>query len=593
MTQKIESDVYYNQGTITDTDWKEVKKSLGSTHKKYNKTQNTGKMIVRRRIRTRFSDSTQEITEYKKHIKYHNEIQIYFEGALEWEYGVIDEDGNEDWYVKGKGSLDSKQLYNIVNLVYNYTEVKDQLGYVTYYYSDSSGSIIKTVKPEYTDDKGNKYQEIAENNYVYNYTTKTTNHHIQITEERWYRIYYKHTDKEMEVLITHPTRKERSYHLGEYYIVIEKRTTSVPVSVQKTVHNYSYLFQPISVANKIKINGTEYLINKTTYTFDNNFNITKESNSIDSHTKHSKYYYTEDEFIINRVTEKWEYNKSNGEKLLIKVKLFYDDYGNLTEIQKNINGEMKTLTRYEYDDNYPGNLIKIIDANGNITEYEYSEKYRNAYPTKITKYLDGAPIHSYYEYDFYTGNITALIDYLGNRIEYKYDKLNRLIYTKNPDGSIKEVNYSTSLQRSEIILKNKYGKILQKKIKYYGDLGHLLTETIEDGQNSKIYNKTQYIYNKRAELIKKIQDPENKKITTEYLYDSAGRLRQILFPDGGKKEYTYYYDIANKNRIVEEISYPTDKEEDKQTIKKYYNFKGELIKIEYPYSLKQNTNMTS
>ena len=267
----------------------------------------------------------------------------------------------------------------------------------------------------------------------------------------------------------------------------------------------------------------------------------------------------------------------------------YDQQGNLqtkaSYTQDPTNGLTKWLQSTFRYDRY-GNLIKITDPLGNITEMEYSAEFQHAYPTLIKKMgptgtihdADGQPVRlpvNKYGYDFDSGLKHWELDPLGNLTEYRYDKINRLVKIIYPDDqdqaeldparsvaeltpahyrnrrnnpvkiqhyddqervtTVVNVNYNLDLTdpaKLTLIRANGLSPELFNKSKYYYDQlnryvrleQYLRAEELAAGQSSPFV--TEFSYNRFGEQAM-VLDAEGKLTATKY--DPLGRISKILY----------------------------------------------------------------
>ena len=198
----------------------------------------------------------------------------------------------------------------------------------------------------------------------------------------------------------------------------------------------------------------------------------------------------------------------------------------------NYQGKGYITINYDYD--HLGNRIKITDANGDVTKYEYDglkrpikEYWSISDIQNPGGYLD--VLKNEYQYDG-VGNKVIDIDANGNITRYTYDPLNRL----------KEVivgGYVTRYEYDKV--GNLLGVIFPKtsEISYEYDNAGNQIKFID--QLGNITGYTYYANN----LLKTITDRKGQ--VTTYSYDARGLLTSVENPDG---TISYLYDDAG-NRI--------------------------------------------
>lgn len=157
----------------------------------------------------------------------------------------------------------------------------------------------------------------------------------------------------------------------------------------------------------------------------------------------------------------------------------------------------------EYDDD--DNVVKRIDANGNITSYTYDDR----------------------------GNMLSLTDALGNSERYTYDdKFNQVTSFQDKNGNSYRFDYDDKGN-----LKSLSGPLDFSNSFTYNDKGWPLNTT--DGNS----NVTATTYNADGTTAK-VMDAAG--YTTTYSYDECGNILTIT--DGRNNTTTYAYD--NNNQII-------------------------------------------
>ena len=211
----------------------------------------------------------------------------------------------------------------------------------------------------------------------------------------------------------------------------------------------------------------------------------------------------------------------------------YDIFGNkLTE--KDPNGN---VTAYTYDKN--NNLLTVSDALGNVTNNTYDEKNR----LTATKNPDSSTIT--YSYDA-TDRLLCVTDALGNTVTYTYDPNGNVLTVTDAKGNIQITNVYDSFNRvtSTTIAS---GSVTANT---YDSNGNLLTvtDTLENTQSyvydslnravavtDKSGNKTSVDYNSKGNILSVSLDGAY----TNYTYDTNGNMLTETTSSGGLVEYTY------------------------------------------------------
>jgi YD repeat-containing protein len=130
------------------------------------------------------------------------------------------------------------------------------------------------------------------------------------------------------------------------------------------------------------------------------------------------------------------------------------------------NGEQRLF------DNTSGNLISIIDRNGNATQLTYDSVAR------LVTVTDPASRHLYFSYA--SGSsflVTGVTSDVGLSLSYAYDTQGRLIQVTNPDSSTVSFSYDSNSFISSVT--DSQGKILESHT--YDSSGHGLTSSRANG----------------------------------------------------------------------------------------------------------------
>lgn len=230
--------------------------------------------------------------------------------------------------------------------------------------------------------------------------------------------------------------------------------------------------------------------NTTTYTYDNNQNVTSEQNA------DSKITYTYD--LADQIT-RWTNARQQA------TNYTYDALGHVTAVKSadtnntytyDANGNVLTAdnanakTAFTYD---ALNRVVAYTTNGQTTKYTYDDR---GFMTKLT-YPSGKAVT--YDYDV-MGNMLAVTDWNGNKTAYEYDKNNQVVSVDNWNKTRETRSYDVSGQVTSIVVK-------------LGD---------------KVIQNETYAYDANHNLIK--QNNVNhtfdalNRLTSGYAYDKAGNI---------------------------------------------------------------------
>ncbi|GMQ61009.1 RHS repeat-associated core domain-containing protein [Vallitalea maricola] len=318
----------------------------------------------------------------------------------------------------------------------------------------------------------------------------------------------------------------------------------------------------------------------TTFIYDDRNNIVK-TISPEPHNYETKLDYDEND-NVTRIT------RPNG----VEENYTYDARNNLTEIEKQLDENTKAVTTFSYDDtgrrlsstnplgyttsyqynDYSPLPIKVIDPEGNITNYTYDNGNRVKTVTKDNSTLT-------YEYD-HLNNITKVIDQNGNITRMKYDKMGNLIKSIKPNqydiSSDDGIGTTYKYNDMDKIIKtiDPLGNIYANKYDNAGNLAKVINPNTYDDVKDDGEGKS-FVYDTNKRLIKTI-NPSGAQATIKY--DPLGNVLKSITAnnynettdDGEGISYTY----DSLNRIV------AIKDKDGNTISKnIYDEVGNIIKI--------------
>ena len=218
----------------------------------------------------------------------------------------------------------------------------------------------------------------------------------------------------------------------------------------------------------------------------------------------------------------------------------YDTDGNCTSKTLTYTSEegVKSVTeQYFYDD--AGNLIKIIDSEGNVTATEYNSM------GKVSSATDEKGRKTAYDYDDFgnlvkitypdntteaftydrEGNNLSATDRMGRTVTMKYDKVGNLISKTYPNGA--SVTYTYDANYNLVSETSASGGVT-----YY--------EYDKIGRNTAIIdaigNRTTFFYNAKSQL-ESMTDPMGRTYT--YSYDDNGNRIKTTYPDGTSVSSVY------------------------------------------------------
>ena len=218
-----------------------------------------------------------------------------------------------------------------------------------------------------------------------------------------------------------------------------------------------------------------------------------------------------------------------------------------------VSGDVVSSTSTVYD--AAGQAIKKIDANGNVTQYEFDANGRNVAT------IDALGNRTEFTYDA-AGRQLSMRDANGNTVSYEYDALGRKIKTIFPDGTYSTAKYNNLSQKIE----ETDAAGLATKFEY-NDAGQL-SAVVKPEVNGET-PRWEYSYNQYGQRTS-IKDPKGN--ITSFSYDYAGRQLSRTLPMGQKEtaEYNNYGQLIKqtdfKGQTVETIYDSLGR----QVAKKYY-----------------------
>jgi len=248
-------------------------------------------------------------------------------------------------------------------------------------------------------------------------------------------------------------------------------------------------------------------------------------------------------------------------------KMSYDSRKRLIS-QKDIYDSRERLTRYSYDEF--GNILQVIDPEGNSTVYEYDDLGRKVSETdsqgnvihfgydsrdNLVTLQDGNGNLTRFEYDLSNrlvkeikpllqetvysydgaGNLTAVIDANGRKTVYTYDNNNRLVESEvygNADDTVpgKSVAYSYN----DVGSLTGYDDSVTSATYIYDDLQRRTGETVNYGTFSLTHEYSYYANGWK----KQYSDPAGRIET--YGYDKAGKPLGLDLGSAGQVSYNGY-----------------------------------------------------
>jgi len=228
--------------------------------------------------------------------------------------------------------------------------------------------------------------------------------------------------------------------------------------------------------------------------------------------------------------------ETDGKKVVTDYS--YDALRRLTSITQDVGGaepsSANALTQLGYD--VQDNLVSVTDPNGGQTRYVYDDLGNLI---SMTSPDTGTSSYSYDE----SGNIATMTDAKGQVFNYSYDAQGRIILADAPGISddIRYVYDSCENGAGKLCSVNRDVVTVSYGYTAFGD----------------IKSSTQ--------SVATFAPYEQAEAQVSYIYDAAGRIRDMIYPGGNKVTYTYdaagnvYTVILNdgeKNLVTGALYYP-------------------------------------
>ena len=172
-----------------------------------------------------------------------------------------------------------------------------------------------------------------------------------------------------------------------------------------------------------------------------------------------------------------------------------------------------------------GNLLGVIDALGNESQYTYDEVDQLIEVRQIKEANEKNAVLSVtkYERDL-LGNIMKTTDALGNSESYTYDKKSQLIQKIDKEGYLTTYGYQSSGEVESI----KYADGKQVRLSYNA------LRQLEEMEDWLGITRIQVDATGKAT---KVSYPDGKEVG--YTYGKAGEKTKITYPDGAEVNYAY------------------------------------------------------
>ena len=218
--------------------------------------------------------------------------------------------------------------------------------------------------------------------------------------------------------------------------------------------------------------------------------------------------------------------------------------------QRLFEGDTDIITRYYYYNNSTegfGNMMKIVEPNGNETRFWYSTvidpvsgqnfSSNKRFFTKKTSYNpQGVDLSIYRSYTS-PGLVSKEADENGSITKYNYDPLNRIkgiIYPLESDTSVRYI-YTDTPGIMSTLIKEKMDSTTHKQTKYCFDGFDRLYKTMRissEGNESTMVGYHEYSGWKSYDI-------NENGYGTGYNYNELGQVKRINYPGGSYISYDY------------------------------------------------------
>ncbi|MBN1500306.1 MAG: hypothetical protein JW982_09125 [Spirochaetes bacterium] len=217
----------------------------------------------------------------------------------------------------------------------------------------------------------------------------------------------------------------------------------------------------------------------------------------------------------------------------ISISNVYSISGNESvQVSKDPDGYFKTV----YKDRY-GNIVRVMDHDGNITKYEYDKLQQ------ITKVTDAKGNETLSKYDM-LGRRVEIDNPDTGKTRYVYDLAGNLTakISANLDAKGQSIRYRYTYNRLDSIDYPVSDDVYYK----YGEPGAAYNRAGRMYETSKGNYKQTLFFGRMGELEKEVKTLRLTKpevslstFTTKYVWDNLGRMQQMVMPNGETVVYNY------------------------------------------------------
>ncbi|HRH40131.1 MAG TPA: RHS repeat-associated core domain-containing protein [Pyrinomonadaceae bacterium] len=222
--------------------------------------------------------------------------------------------------------------------------------------------------------------------------------------------------------------------------------------------------------------------------------------------------------------------------------------GNPTTVASWLNTNNSWIATHSQYDNF-GNVLKTWDARGNLSEMEYASGYYFAYPTKTKSPIpdpsgnngSASLFETNMTYDLVSGLLSTATDANGQVTQMQYnDSMLRLTRVIPPNGgAISEMVYNDTPGNIWVKTRSQIdGTNWKEAITYADNLGRIVKTQSIDAQGD-VFSETVYDQMGRAFAVSNPYRTGETKYWTNTNFDTAGRIKEVVTPDGAKVQTSY------------------------------------------------------
>jgi RHS repeat-associated protein len=201
-----------------------------------------------------------------------------------------------------------------------------------------------------------------------------------------------------------------------------------------------------------------------------------------------------------------------------------------------------TASTYEYDGN--GNVTAHKDADNRVTRYEYDALDRN---TKITAPDGGVTLIAYDA----EGNLDSVTDPRGRVTSYDYNGFGQVTNRTSPDTGATAFTYDsagrlrTETRANGRVITYAWDKLDRMTSRTSGGVTESFTYdegTYGKGRLTRLNDATgqaTYEYGADGQLVRQVNTIFGASYTTQWSYDTAGRMSGMTYPNGVTLSHSY------------------------------------------------------